>query len=202
MPGGNVCPVRLVHRIGLTALRNAHALRHEHERSDRRIQHEHVDAPPRRQDEHRGRAVEDVSGRDLARTALAQRLDRAGNRRVILEDGKNGAHADAHVQIRGAIERIEDDTVFTAVDAALENASARRLPRRRRPRRSAGCRGRSSGCDWRSHPASAGLRRGRWPSRYSPSTSSMRARRTLAAIALPASDIADKIQLKSPVAPG
>ena len=52
---------------------------------------------------------------------LAERLDRAGNGRVVSEDRKDGADADADIQVRRTVERIEDDAVFAAIHAALQD---------------------------------------------------------------------------------
>ena len=75
----------------------------------------------RGQDEHRRGAVEDVAGRHLLRAGLQDGRDRIGDRRLVAEDREDRADADRDVEVRRAVERIEDHAVLSALAAAAEN---------------------------------------------------------------------------------
>jgi len=61
--------------------------------------------------EDRGRAVQHVAGSDLLRTGLQERGARIARPAIVPQDAEDGADAAAHVEIRGAVERIEQHAV-------------------------------------------------------------------------------------------
>ena len=85
--------------------------------ADRRIEREAVRALPRRVDHHRARAVDDVPRRDLATSRLQHVLELTGAAtRDLANDGEDGADGHVHVDVRRAVERIEEQAVLAALE--------------------------------------------------------------------------------------
>src|SRR6185436_19842801 len=65
----------------------------------------------RREHEHRRAAVEDVSGSDLRRAFLQARVLHLRGAPIVAQDAEDRADAAAHIEIRRAVERIEEHDV-------------------------------------------------------------------------------------------
>ncbi len=84
----------------------------EQELADRRIQREAVDAGAGRVDQHRRGAVQDVARSDLRRAALETVVERAPlPRRNLPVDAEDRPDGDVDVDVRRAVERVEDHDV-------------------------------------------------------------------------------------------
>ena len=153
-----------------------------------------------REHEDRRRPIEDVAGRDLARAVLAQRLHRAGNGGSFLrmekivptltqtsrfDEPSSGSKTTQYLPPSTPRFRMVGSSFSSEATHAIVGRLPRHCIRMSLAMTSSFC------CD---SPCT-------FASPASPSTSSMRARRTLAAMALAASDRADSIQVNSPVAP-
>src|SRR5665647_2704460 len=85
----------------------------QQELADRRIEGEAVDAVPGRIDEHRARPVGDVARCDQIPAGLEE-LEFLGRAGLFLPpvDAENGAHGHVEVDVRGAVEGVENEEVL------------------------------------------------------------------------------------------
>ena len=90
----------------------------EQELADRRIEREAVHALPGRVHEHRAGAVDHVARGDLSPARLQHVLHLAvPAARDLLHDGEDRAHRHVDVDVRRAVERIEEEAVLAALEA-------------------------------------------------------------------------------------
>ncbi len=110
--------VRLVDRVDLLGrVRNPHLRMAEEELADRGIQREAVHARAAGVHEHRGRAVHDVPGGDLPRARLKAVGQHAPLARAALAvDAEDRADGHVHVDVGGAVQRIEDHDVVAGIE--------------------------------------------------------------------------------------
>src|SRR4051812_1154734 len=107
--------VRGVDRELARLLGDAEVSMGEDELTDRRVEREPVDPVAQREHQHGRRPVECVPRTDLSRARLEEGVQ-AGSAvaRRPPQDGEDGADGDVHVEIRGAVERVEDEEVLAA----------------------------------------------------------------------------------------
>ena len=99
----------------------------EQELADRRIEREAVHALARRVDEHRARAVDDVARGDLTAARLQHVFELAvPAARDLPNDGEDRADRHVDVDVRRAVERIEQQAVLAALEV-LGNLDDARL---------------------------------------------------------------------------
>ena len=108
---GEGLAIAFVDGVGLVAVGDGEMSFDAHEGADAGIEHEHVDALADGEYEHRGRAVEYVAGRHLFEAWLQQRVLRPRRPPIVGEDAENGPDPAADIEVRGAVERIEQDAV-------------------------------------------------------------------------------------------
>ena len=109
--------VRVVHRHVPAVIGNRDVRVREQELADRGIEREAVDALAGRVHEHRTRAVNYVPRRHLAAARLEHVLKLAvTSARDLPDDGEDRSHGNVYVDVRRAIERIEEQTILAALE--------------------------------------------------------------------------------------
>ena len=110
-------PGAFVGRVVFAALRRHDVLVREQELADGGVVGEAVHAVAGRVDHHHRRAVNDVSGSHLLGAILEAVFEARFGRVVALEaiDREDGADADVDVDVRGAVERVEEQHVVAGV---------------------------------------------------------------------------------------
>ena len=113
----------------------------QHEGAGLAVEREAVYAVADGEHEHRGRAVDREAGRDLAASRAAGRPARRARRCVgrlrAAQHREDRADRDVDVDVRRAVERVEQQQVLAARDSASGSDAVRPSPRRRSRR---GCR--------------------------------------------------------------